>query len=75
MADFRAGDSVRWRADLMPGRRPGSAAFEVTEAGLESSNPAMPGEQVRVRKPDGRLTRVWVADIELVPGAERGPLP
>lgn len=75
MSDFRSGDTVRWKASLMPGGRPGSATFTVTETGLESAEPAMPGEQARVRKEDGGLTRVWVSDIELVPGAERGPDP
>jgi hypothetical protein len=75
MSDFRIGDSVRWRASLMPGGHPGTAVFEVTETGLESAMATMPGEQVRVRKAGGRLSRVWVSDIELVPGAGRGPAP
>ena len=74
-SDFRPGDTVRWKSALMPGGRPGAATFTVTEAGLQSTSPVMPGEQVRARKPGGELTRLWVSDIELVPGAGRGPEP
>lgn len=71
MSDYRVGDSVRWRYHGLWGNDP----KVITETGLESSSPVMPGEQVRVRIKDGRETRVWTSDIELVPGAERGPLP
>lgn len=70
MSDFRVGDTVRWRSSLWRGN-----PKVITEVGLESSNPVMPGAQVRVRLEDGHTTRVWVSDIELVPGAERGPDP
>lgn len=61
---YQRGDVVRWKREFTTGR--GSDPFTVTEAGLESSSPVMPGEQVRVRKPDGSQARVWTDDIELV---------
>jgi hypothetical protein len=71
VSDYKAGDRVQFRPALVAGatvRR----VFEVTEAGLESSVETMPGEQVRVRKQDGALVRLWVEDIELAPEAADG---
>lgn len=70
VSDFRVGDSVRWKHHDLWGSEP----KVITETGLESPSPARPGEQVMVRIVDGRQARVSASDIELVPGAERGPL-
>lgn len=71
MSEYKAGDRVRFRPALARGATV-HRVFEVTEAGLESGMEAMPGEQVRARRPDGTLTRLWTSDIELAPEGTDG---
>lgn len=75
MSEYEVGDRVTWRSSTVAGRTFGRPEFTVTETGLESLIATMPGEQLRVRRPDGTETRVWVEDIERAPeGApETGP--